>query len=695
MLSGIERKRLIARNALMGATLGLGVGIWEARVIFFLPLRSTLLASEGSWVIWFLAPLVNLAFFGLVGVGLGWVAGIGKAPSAQRAAALTALMLGLGTAHMAWALQLAHTWVGTLEAIYDVSTPAAWCGIGAAVSLGLMRLLWGRIGRVFEPRVSWPLRSWSRVLCAAAIVLFCGIVAFVGVPQGTPAGARAGTLREAIRPNIVLITLDAARADHFSSYGYGRPTTPNLDRLSKQGVLFENALAPSSWTLPSHASMLTGLLPHQHGASAATPVDPGVWTLAEILARNGYTTGGFNGNMLYGEAGWGLGAGFQAYGDYRSSVAYNLSLTVLGRAVLQPTYQKLFRYDLLSQRHASDINQNVFSWLRRLPKSAPFFIFVHYFEVHDPYLPPPPFNRRFGLAPDTLVRRVSFGRGLQPPRPITREEHEQIVAAYDNALAYCDEQVGQLMQFLARTPQWSNTIVILTSDHGEAFGEHGIYGHGRGLHRELLHVPLIISGPSIPAGMRVSHLVRIREIFPTILDFAIGEIHPFRRTTLRRYWTPGFTPESFDDAVVSELTLGQPPAPEPPSISVVTAKWHMLHDARGRAELYDWQNDPAEKVNLAASAEYQRTVEELYGLLWKLIGDSYRPWHQPEYLFALDRPGRSFLRAMAFDSGRGFSFSRGEPRIGMAQAVFGPDTSHATHRTSPSEEELLRSLPYH
>jgi hypothetical protein len=120
----------------------------------------------------------------------------------------------------------------------------------------------------------------------------------------------------------------------------------------------------------------------------------------------------------------------------------------------------------------------------------------------------------------------------------------------------------------------------------------------------------------------------------------------------------------------------------------------MLHDARGRAELYDLQNDPAEKLNLAASAEYQGTVEELYGRLWKFIGQSYRPWHQPEYLFALDRPGRSFLRAVAFDSGREFSFPRGEPRIGMSQAVFGPDTSQAIHRTLPSEQELLRSLPY-
>ena len=158
-----------------------------------------------------------------------------------------------------------------------------------------------------------------------------------------------------------------------------------MDALAERGVLFENAIAPSSWTLPSLASILSGLLP-QHGADEGLPASPPFWNIPEILKRRGYETAGFNANTLYGQAAWGLAAGFETYGDYRNSIRYNLALTVAGRTLIQPAYEKLVRYDLFCRRSAQDVSDEVLQW-NRSRSTKPFFLFVHYFEPHDSYLP--------------------------------------------------------------------------------------------------------------------------------------------------------------------------------------------------------------------------------------------------------------------------------------------------------------------
>jgi len=181
-------------------------------------------------------------------------------------------------------------------------------------------------------------------------------------------------------------------------------------------------------------------------------------------------------------------------------------------------------------------------------------------------------------------------------------------AGYDNCLAYLDQHVGRLLDSLAASSQWSNTVVAITSDHGEAFGEHGALTHGTNLYREVIHVPLIIFGPGIPRGLRIGAITRLEDLFPTFLDFAARGALPFNQATLRRYWTPGFVPGSLDGLTVSELgTASYRPAPS----SLVTSEWHLIRDNAGRGELYDWRLDPLEKSDLARLPEHQTLIRNL------------------------------------------------------------------------------------
>ena len=224
--------------------------------------------------------------------------------------------------------------------------------------------------------------------------------------------------------------------------------------------------------------------------------------------------------------------------------------------------------------------------------------------------------------------------------PLSDQERQALVDAYDNCLASLDDQVGKLLTFLASRPEWSNTIVIITSDHGEAFGEHGAYNHGWNLYRETVHVPLVIFGPGVPAGTRLTDTVPVRKLFPTVLDLTLGEKLPFSRVSLRRFWTPGFRPEPFDETAISELISRK--AGVPGYISLTTPEWQYIEDSQGRKELYQWATSPEERVNLAESNPQK--AHELESSLRQSIASSLRPWVEPRYLLALG-PGGGLLQA--------------------------------------------------
>ena len=689
-LSSVRHRAVVTRFTLIGLTLGLLLGIVEAPLRYFTPVVPISSSPGADPVIFFLAPLVNLAFMGLVGLFLGRLATTRWLFGFWKSVVLGCVMLGVAGAHIGWTVHLLQVWIAELDVIENPRAPLIWFAIVFTVALAAARLGHRRTLWLFDPEVHWPVRPWFKSLAAITLVLLAAITIHTADALDFLRTVHSHPALPLRRPNIVLISLDTVRADHLSAYGYQRPTTPNLDRLASRGVLFENAIAPASWTLPSLASIFTGLLPHQHGANIFSPLYAGPRTLAEILASHGYETASVNANG-FGFPDRGLDQGFELYNDGGASLPYNLVSTLVGKAVLQPIYHDAVRPDLYFRREARNVNRDVFHWLRGR-SNRPYFLFINYFDAHDPHLAPAPYDRRFGQASTSAVQRVSFGSGFPLNPPLEPAEKESLVSGYDNSLAFLDEQVDKLLRSLAASSDWDNTIVIVTADHGEAFDEHGQYQHGRDLYRELLHVPLILAGPGIPAGQRISSIARTRELFATVLDFALGDSMPLTPFSLRRFWTPGYKPEPRDERAISELV---PFLPEfrPVMASLMTREWHFIHDSRGHAELYRLTTDPEEKVNLAQEPQYAATLQSLDRILEEDLGQSRGPWRGPEYLLALDRPGFSFQREALF--GQAFKFGSSVPvrPLGTAQALFNPDPS-SPPKPLPSDVDLVNSLPY-
>lgn len=299
-------------------------------------------------------------------------------------------------------------------------------------------------------------------------------------------------------PNVVIITLDTTRRGHLSCYGYERETSPNLDALAREGQLYDNAFTMTSWTLPSHASLFTGLYPMTHGAhynessdlslnSALhdTPISKlfranglsrDAVTLAEVLKEEGYATGGVGGGPWLKPL-FGLSQGFD---DYDCDVA-----SIAGRP-------------------AHEINARAIPFIRKNAE-RPFFLFLNYFDPHFPYEPPEAHRRRY------------FEAGWSNARP-GRTDVRKKIALYDAEIFYMDEQIAQVFDELKRQGLWDKTWVIVTADHGEQFGRRNISGHGFALFEETIQVPLIIKPPKgSKAPGSADEIVQIVSLMPTIL----------------------------------------------------------------------------------------------------------------------------------------------------------------------------------
>lgn len=687
--------RCVSRPTLLGAFLGAAIGVCEAARLYFVP-TPPLLVPDVRYVIWFLAPLVDLVFGGLIGLVFGLVAA--SLWAGARVRRLVAALLGvLGIFSVLGAVVL-------LPGIVTGKLPVdpSWRWLGASVAFFTWTVYYWRrpLRSYLEDERPPQERKLATILVTIIAVSLVGVGAFELDPDLSPPSVQASSTPPPGKPNIVLITLDTVRADHLSLYGYSRPTTPNLDRWARQGVVFDNAIAPSSWTLPSHASMFTGLLPHQHGADWSNPVDTGRWTLAEVLRAYGYDTAGFFANPYYGPAGWGTGQGFQVFEDVSAFARHNLVATWAGTHLLQPYYYDHVRPDHLDRISASEINRDVFRWYGH-DSGHPFFLFVNYVDAHEPHIAPAPYNQRFGRISRAVAEkgdRLMASEApltFQPQEQLSGLERRSLVDGYDNGLAYLDSELNELLRFLASQPDSSNTIVIITSDHGQAFGSHGFYGHGNSVYRELLHVPLIVLGPGVPAGLRIADTVTTRKLFATVLDLTLGIRQPFDDNSLARYWRSGFKPDPDDGIAISELAPRK--NGDPSYISLTTSEWQYIRDSQGHQELYDWKESPAEDVNLAGSHPEQ--MQALEAFLRGRISSSLGPWVEPEYLAGLVPAGSSPTDRTAF----GLKFDLNHPellrRVGVSQAYFTPqpsEYSYSAPRPEPKpDQELLESLPYH
>jgi arylsulfatase A-like enzyme len=325
------------------------------------------------------------------------------------------------------------------------------------------------------------------------------------------------------RPNIVLISIDTLRADHVSCYGYKRQTTPEIDRIASEGMLFKNAFSSAVWTPPAHASMLTGLYPSQHGTVDFRKLDPSIPTIAEVLTKNGYKTVGFVNNPAVGEF-VGLDRGFTEFFELWKGVTSN-NLLVRGVHFL---YRNWLSFLGKLDHGAQKTNMSVKNWLRNnAADEKPFFMFLHYIEPHNPIDAPHPFKIKF-VEPNghSNIDEEKLGKVAYNPLicytdslQLNEAEKERLISLYDGEIAYVDAMVGDIMDTFREKGILDETMVIITADHGEHFGEHGHYSHVSSLYEPIVHIPFIIRSPgTFKAAGTFAAPVQHVDIFPTILE---------------------------------------------------------------------------------------------------------------------------------------------------------------------------------
>ena len=422
-------------------------------------------------------------------------------------------------------------------------------------------------------------------------------------------------------PNVIVIVVDTLRADHLSAYGYERETSPFIDSLAVQGVRFDNAISPSSWTQPSHASMLTGRYTYEHQAETK-PLDDRFATIGEAMQANGYRTGAFSANTLFFTRRQGFGRGFLRFEDnYHSAPDAFLNSSLYGFLFDFYGLRKVLNYEgTPGRKFASDINASVVHWAEQ--GDAPFFAFINYFDVHDPYTPPEPYRSQFASVPNPGGLINGYVERYHPE--LTPEQLQSEIDAYDGSIAYVDAQVKALFGELEQQGLLENTIVIITSDHGESLGEHGLLQHSASLYRQEIHVPLIVWGAGVPAGKVINTPVSTIALPSTILDLLGANDGTFPAQSLTLLFdgnVPAGWAQPISEVAQFEGAAEQNPTTYGEMKSVIGDDLqYIVHEEFGD-ELYNWRSDPQETDNLSADPALATALDAFKNYLKELVGD--------------------------------------------------------------------------
>jgi arylsulfatase A-like enzyme len=405
------------------------------------------------------------------------------------------------------------------------------------------------------------------VLIAAMAVI--GLASGSNVDEMAPPAAR--------RPDIVLVTIDALRADHLSSYGYQQFTSPAIDAFARRAARFTNAIAQAPYTKASIASIMTGQYPSAHktvtasvpfpetmtGHLTTAPITtdvlpPSMTTLAEALGAGGYQTLGFTANPFLIEE-FGFARGFDRFRFYPG--------TGFARG------ERLVA-DAVDAARDADGRRPLFTW-------------VHFMEPHSPYTPPPLTAGMFrvGGSPQPIPSQVSIPGWLLPGSP---RDLRPYVAAYDDDISAVDAAFDTLLRELRTMRGWRDTIVVLTADHGEQFLDHGGWEHGSNLHDELIRVPLVIQAPRSPAGV-IDAQVQLIDLFPTLLDMAGAPLPATSGRALEVLWDR----KNPSHPAMSEIVGIQSTLRE--------EGFKLIAFTTGQPQLFDLARDPREKVDVAAA----------------------------------------------------------------------------------------------
>jgi arylsulfatase A-like enzyme len=330
---------------------------------------------------------------------------------------------------------------------------------------------------------------------AAHFLFLCAVLApFAG------AGCRRGTAAPAARPDVILVSIDSLRFDHLGCYGYAKATSPTIDGLASGGVRCETAVSTTSWTLPAHAAMLSGLFDTSHGVvdnGLGLPED--VRTLAEVLSAAGYRTAGFFGGP-YLDPAYGFAKGFDHY-----------------ESCMSPEVADSHR-DVTGPRTVAAVK----AWLdgAGAPGDArPLFLFVHLWDVHYDYMPPKEYVERFDPGYKGRFDGSDFLRNPAVEPHMAPRDFDHLLALYDGEIRFTDENLGRILADFDRRGRPAKPLVVVTADHGEEFFEHGGKGHQHSLFEEVVRVPCIVSWPGhLAAGRVVKDQVRLVDLMPTVLS---------------------------------------------------------------------------------------------------------------------------------------------------------------------------------
>lgn len=590
----------VTQAAALAAWLGMAIGLLELPLLVFRRFGLGIPIYMTPQVVWG-APLSYVLLFVPIGIALAVVGRWWRLPARPPVPVLLLTFLGVFSALQVFRIEL-H-----VAAALVLAAGVAWRAAAAAARRpeGLLRL----VRRTLAP-------------VAALVLALAAGVNLLPVLRERRALASLGP-PPAEAPNVLLLILDTMRAASMSLYGYPRPTTPNLDRLAADAVVFERAVVTSSWSNPSHAGIFTGHFPHNVSSGWERGLDDTHPTLAEVMHDAGFRTAAFSANTRYVSRQTGMARGFARFEDFPVlAVDGAIASTWAGRLLtdrrnLVP--RALGIRDTPGRKYASDVLDPLLDWIDGAD-GRPFFAVANLMDVHGVYLPPDPYASQFGAVPMPSLGARILGRlrqlvGGEPARvPDGRE-----IEGYLGSIARLDVQLGAFFAELRRRGTLRNTVVILTSDHGEEFHEHGLYGHGVSLYWPAIHVPLMVWLPDgAGAGLRVTRPVSLRALPATVADLAGLADAPFPGRSLARGWRGA---DLSGDTVLSELPHPQPtqvrgrqPLPKGPMHSAVLDSLHYIRYADGSEELFDIVHDPEEQDNLADRAD-AATLEPFRALI--------------------------------------------------------------------------------
>jgi len=397
-------------------------------------------------------------------------------------------------------------------------------------------------------------------------------------------------------PNIILISIDTLRQDHVGIYGYKRNTTPTIDKIAKEGIFFENAFSSASWTLPAHMSMFTGLPPSVHSVEKKTnKLSKNIQTLTQLIKSKGYKTAAIV-TLPFVSAKYGFARGFDKFTE-------------------------------IFKKKSRIVSDNALSWLKT-NKDKQFFLFLHFCDVHWPYLPPAKFAEEFGIDTKNSKwrewgRLVSLRKFSDPEIPMSKKMRKNVIGLYDGEILNVDDKISRIINYLKKENIYENTILIITSDHGEEFKEHNSFGHGHSLYSEVINVPLIIRFPKkIKSNIKTKDPVIISDIPLTLLNMLdISPPPQFEKysVNLEKYFNGSQDKKTGERKLFVESILGSGPK----RFAIIkrnhkyfaSYKFHPLKKNHKWIQipesLFDIMNDPKDLINISPDKTSDKKISFL------------------------------------------------------------------------------------